>query len=67
MSESSDAATRRADYARALREERDGYARVGRTDRVAEVEDELARVEGRPLGRSEDPVEPKPRTRTRKP
>lgn len=59
------AAARRADYIRALREEREGYAKFGNADRVADVDAELARVEGRPVGRSETPSEPKPR-RTRK-
>ena len=49
---SDDAAARRADYVRALTEERDGYARLGRSDRVAEVEAELARVSGAPVKRS---------------
>lgn len=57
MDDAQHAATRRADYVRALREERDGYARTGRTDRAAEVDAEIARVEGRPVGRSETPVE----------
>ena len=51
------AAARRADYVRALREEREGYVRAGRADRVAQVDAEIARVEGRPVGRSETPIE----------
>lgn len=58
MDEREFAAARRADYVRALREEREGYARSGRESRVAEVDAEIARVEGRPQGRSESPVEP---------
>lgn len=58
-----DAARRRADYARALREERDGYVRADRPDRVAEVDAEISRVEGRPVGRSETPTDPPPRRR----
>lgn len=65
MSEQDQAAARRADYVRALREEREGYVRAGKTDRVAEVDAELARAEGRPQGRSEVPTEPKPRARKR--
>lgn len=61
-----DSAERRADYVRALREERDGYARRGMTDRAAAVDAELARMEGRPIGRSETPVEPAPKPRTRR-
>ena len=67
MSDKDAAASRRADYIRALREERDGYQRFGKDDRVAEVDAELARVEGGPVGRSESPVDPEPkRDRTRK-
>lgn len=51
------AGARRADYLRALREERDGYERTGRPERAAEVDAEIARVEGRPVGRSEAPQE----------
>lgn len=65
MSEQDAAAARRADYARALREEREGYQRLGREDRVAEVDAEIARVEGAPIGRSETPTDaPPPETRT---
>lgn len=60
------AAARRADYIRALSEEREGYARQGRTDRVADVDAELARMQGRPAGRSETEPTDAPR-RTRKP
>lgn len=60
------AAARRADYVRALREEREGYVRSGRTDRAAQVDAEIARAEGRPVGRSETPIEPTPRRRAPK-
>lgn len=56
MSDLTGAAARRADYVRALQEERDGYARTGRTDRVAAVDAELARVTGGVEGRSEAPT-----------
>lgn len=63
----SGAAAARADYIRALIEERAGYAQHGKSDRVAEVDAEIARVEGRPVGRSETPVEPSaPRRRATK-
>ena len=55
MTEKDDAARRRADYVRALREEREGYVRTGNEERVAQVDAELARVEGGPVGRSEKP------------
>lgn len=57
------AAARRGDYVRALREERAGCERVGKAARVAAIDDELARVEGRPLGRSETPPDDAPRAR----
>ena len=59
------AASRRADYVRALQEERRGYEVAGRADRVAEVDAELARVQGGPVGRSESPTVRRPKT-TRK-
>lgn len=65
MSEKDVAAASRAEYVRALREERDGYERLNRPERVAEVDAEIARVEGRPVGRSESPVEPAPRRRSK--
>lgn len=52
MTDNDVAAARRADYVRALTEERDDYARLGRADRVADVDAELARVTGQPVGRS---------------
>lgn len=58
-----EAARLRAGYLRALREERETYLGKGLTDRAAGVEDEIARVEGAPVGRSETPTEPKPRKR----
>ncbi len=66
MSDMQAAAAARADYVRALREEREGYVRVGNTGRVAHVDAEIARAEGRPIGRSETPVEPAPRRRAPK-
>ena len=66
MNESADAARLRADYVRALREERQGYIQKGLAERVAAVDAELARVEGRPVGRSETPVEPAPKARNRR-
>ena len=65
MDEREFAAARRADYVRALREEREGYARTGNEERVAQVDAELARIEGAPIGRSETPTDaPPPETRT---
>lgn len=66
MAEIDAAAARRADYVRALREEREGYVRVGKADRAAAVDAELARVAGAPQGRSEtQPVAAPNRTRKR--
>lgn len=39
------AADRRADYGRALKEEREGLQRAGKTDRVKQVDAELKRVQ----------------------
>mgnify|MGYP000402579185 CR=1 FL=1 len=61
------AAERRADWLRALRVEREGYVLAGKQDRVAAVDAEIARMEGRPVGRSEVPVEPAPRARRARP
>ena len=47
-----DAAVRRADYVRALRVEREGLERVGKTDRVAAVDAELARFDAAPVKRT---------------
>jgi len=55
------AAARRAAYVAALREEREHLARYGKADRVADVDAELARVTGEPVGRSETPVVVPPR------
>lgn len=63
MSSKSEAARLRENYLRALREEREGYLRKGMADRAAGVDTEIARVEGKPQGRSEVEVEPKPRRR----
>lgn len=60
MSDLAGAAARRADYVRALREERAGYVMIGRPDRVAAVDAELARVTGDVEGRSETPQARKP-------
>lgn len=46
------AAWRRADNIRALEEEREGYARYGRADRVAEVDAALRAAKGEVKGRS---------------
>jgi uncharacterized glyoxalase superfamily metalloenzyme YdcJ len=45
------AAARRADTLRALTEERDGYARLGKADRVREVDAAIKALQGRPAGR----------------
>lgn len=66
MSDMQAAAAARSGYVRALREEREGYVRAGRADRVAQVDAEIARVEGRPVCRSETPIEPAPRRRAPK-
>lgn len=44
-------AEQRADYVRALRDEREKYVRLGLKDRVVGVDAEIARAEGRPKGR----------------
>jgi hypothetical protein len=61
------AAARRAAYVAALREEREQLAAYGQTDRVADVDAEIAYVTGEPVGRSETPVQPAPPRRTTKP
>lgn len=66
MTTKDEAARLRAGYLRALREERDGYERAGKSDRVAGVDAEIARVEDRPIGRSETPTEPTPKPRARR-
>lgn len=55
MADLEGAAARRADYVRALQEERAGYLAIGKTDRVAAVDAELARMTGTVEGRSETP------------
>lgn len=50
--QAAEAAARRADTIRALTEERRGYVAAGKTDRVAAVDVELARMSGKPAGRS---------------
>jgi len=49
---SDDAANARADYVRALKEERAGYVMRGLPDRVAEVDKELARFGEAPIKRA---------------
>jgi hypothetical protein len=46
------AAERRAAYAEALKEERRGYEVRGLTDRVKQVDAQLAQFEGKPKGRT---------------
>lgn len=46
------AADARAGYIRALKEEREGYVTRGMTDRVAEVDAELARFDAAPKKRT---------------
>jgi len=48
----SDAAAQRADYVRALKEERAGYVMRGLTDRVAQVDEQLARFGEAPVKRT---------------
>lgn len=60
-----EAARRRSEYVAALQEERVGYERSGKPDRVAQVDAELARVTGAPIHRSETPTEPGPIQRSR--
>lgn len=60
MTQPDPAAVRRAAYVAALRAERESLARYG-NDRVADVDAELARVTGEPVGRSETPVTIPPR------
>jgi hypothetical protein len=48
MSDAEVAAARRADQVRALTEERAGLVRRGLTDRVKQVDAELARLQGAP-------------------
>lgn len=52
------AARRRAEYVAALKDERDGYARVGQTDRAKIVDEEIRRTE-KPEG-----AKPKPKRDT---
>lgn len=55
MSESEFAAARRADYVRALNEERDMCERAGKADRVKAIDAELERVGGKPAARQAPP------------
>lgn len=52
MSEKAAAAQGRADYVEALKVEREGYVRAGKTDRVKAVDAELARFDAAPKERS---------------
>lgn len=47
-----DTASRRAGYVAALKAEREGYVRRGLTDRVAQVDAELARFDAAPKKRT---------------
>jgi hypothetical protein len=49
---SDDAAVRRANYVQGLQAERAMYAAAGRADRVKQVDAEIARVTGKPKGRT---------------
>ena len=57
MTDADAAAAKRADEVRALKEERAGYVSRGMSDRVAQVDAEIARLTGAP---------PKKRTTPRK-
>ena len=46
-----DAAQQRGEYVAALKVEREGYVRAGKSDRVAAVDAELERFEEKPKGR----------------
>lgn len=47
-----DAAQARADYVRALNEERHGYEVAGKTERIAQVDAELSRFDAAPVKRT---------------
>ena len=49
---SDDAAIKRANYVQGLQAEREMYAAAGRTDRVKQVDAEIARVTDAPKGRT---------------
>jgi uncharacterized small protein (DUF1192 family) len=49
---SDDAAKARADYVRALKEERHGYEVAGNADRIAQVDEQLARFGAGPVKRT---------------
>ena len=55
---SDDAAKARADFVRALREEKHGYEVAGKTERAAQVDEQLARFGEAPVKRAA----PKPQT-----
>lgn len=48
MSEKTEAAAARQGYVEALRVEREGYVRAGKTDRIKAVDAELARFDAAP-------------------
>ena len=52
MSDSDGAAAARANYIAGLRTEREMYAAAGRTDRVKQVDEELARFDAAPKKRT---------------
>ena len=49
---SDDAAKARADFVRALKEERHGYEVAGKTDRLAQVDEQLAKFGEAPVKRT---------------
>lgn len=53
LSEKELAAARRDDHVRALEEEREALKNAGKDDRVKQVNAEIERVSGKPVGRSE--------------
>lgn len=55
MPESTAAAERRADYARALNEELDQCQRAGKTERVKAIKAELERIGSQPTDRQTPP------------
>lgn len=55
------AAERRADYVRALKEEREGYLRAGKPERVKAVDAELERVTGVATRSAPEPATAEPR------
>lgn len=47
-----EAAERREDYLRGLKEEREGYVRTGNKERLADVDAEIKRFTAKPSGRA---------------